>query len=149
VPPPSWFARAAGWLIPVIIVGLIAIGFFRAGAAMSLDMILRWLLLNGSLAALGSIIAMAHPLAILVSFFGAPIGTISPVLSIGMFSGVVQAVVRKPHVSDAETMNEDITSIKGLYRNRLTRALLVFFLSSLGGAIGNLISIPSLASLLK
>jgi pheromone shutdown protein TraB len=32
-----------------------------------------------------------------------------------------------------------------VYRNRITRALLVFLLSTLGGAVGNFISIPSLA----
>ncbi|MDR1148431.1 MAG: TraB family protein, partial [Spirochaetaceae bacterium] len=39
-------------------------------------------------------------------------------------------------------------SIKGVYKNRITHVLLVFFLSSLGGMIGNLISIPSLAGIL-
>jgi pheromone shutdown protein TraB len=46
-----------------------------------------------------------------------------------------------------EHLSEDITSLRGLYRNRVSRALLVFFLSSIGGAIGNFISIPFLTSL--
>jgi pheromone shutdown protein TraB len=56
--------------------------------------------------------------------------------------------MRKPRVSDAETISEDVSSLKGVYRNRITRALLVFLLSSLGGMAGNFISIPSLAGLL-
>jgi pheromone shutdown protein TraB len=83
-----------------------------------------------------------------VSFVGAPIATINPFIGVGLFSGVVEATMRKPRVSDTQTISEDVTSIKGIYRNRITRALLVFFLSSLGGAIGNFISIPSLAGLL-
>jgi pheromone shutdown protein TraB len=83
-----------------------------------------------------------------VSFVGAPIGTLNPFLSVGLFSGIVEASVRKPRVRDAETLADDVTGLKGLYRNRITRALLVFLLSSLGGAIGNFISIPSLAGLL-
>ena len=111
-------------------------------------MLLRWVLWNGSLAALGTLIARGHPLSILVSFLGAPIATLNPFIGVGLFSGVVEATIRKPRVTDAETLAEDAASIKGVFRNRVTRALLVFFLSSLGGAIGNFISIPALAGIL-
>jgi pheromone shutdown protein TraB len=111
-------------------------------------MLLRWLLLNGSLAALGTIIALGHPLSILVSFVGAPIATINPFIGVGLFSGVVEATLRKPRVSDTQTISEDVTNIKGIYRNRITRALLVFFLSTLGGAAGNIISIVTNAGTL-
>ncbi|MDR1319257.1 MAG: TraB family protein, partial [Treponema sp.] len=76
------------------------------------------------------------------------IATINPFIGVGLFSGIVEAALRKPRVSDTQTISEDVTSLKGIYRNRITRALLVFFLSSLGGAIGNFISIPALAGLL-
>jgi pheromone shutdown protein TraB len=111
-------------------------------------MLIRWVLWNGSLAAVGTLVALGHPLSILVSFVGAPFGTISPVVSIGLFSGITEATLRKPRVSDTQNLSSDITSLKGIYRNRITRALLVFFLSSFGGAIGNIISIQALASLL-
>jgi pheromone shutdown protein TraB len=76
---------------------------------------------------------------------GAPIATVNPVLGVGLFAGLAQVWVRKPRVEDAETLNEAISSVKGIYRNRITRALLVFLLSSIGGIVGNAISIPSLA----
>jgi pheromone shutdown-related protein TraB len=148
VPPPSFLSRAAAWIIPLAIAALIVSGFFKAGAELSLDMLLRWALWNGSLAALGSLIALGHPFSILISFLGAPIATINPFIGVGLFSGITEASVRRPRVSDAETISDDVTSLKGIYRNRITRALLVFFLSSLGGAVGNFISIPSLAGIL-
>jgi pheromone shutdown-related protein TraB len=148
VPPPSVFAKAAGWLIPAAIVALIVFGFFHAGADVSVSMLLRWALLNGSLAALGSTIAFGHPLTILVSFFGAPIATINPFVGVGLFAGVVEATMRKPRVIDVENLSDDITSLRGFYTNRITRALLVFFLSSIGGMIGNFISIPYLTSII-
>jgi pheromone shutdown-related protein TraB len=148
IPPAGFLSKAAGWIIPVLIVALIAAGFLRAGADVSLSMLLRWVLWNGSLAALGTAIALGHPLSILVAFLGAPIATINPFIGVGLFSGLVEATFRKPRVSDAETLSEDVGGIRGIYRNRITRALLVFFLSSLGGAIGNFISIPALAGLL-
>jgi pheromone shutdown protein TraB len=148
IPPPSAAGKIAGWIIPVLIVGLLVFGFFQSGAGVTLSMLLHWVLWNGSLAALGSLIALAHPLAILVSFLGAPIATLNPFIGVGLFSGVVQAVMYKPRVIDTEKLSEDVSSLKGLYRNRITHALLVFFLSSIGGAIGNFISIPSLLSVL-
>jgi pheromone shutdown-related protein TraB len=149
IPPPGFLSKAAGWLIPVIIVALIVLGFIQAGADVSLAMLLRWVLWNGSLAALGTLIALGHPLSILVSFIGAPVATINPFIGVGIFSGVTEATMRKPRVEDAENIAKDVGSLKGIYRNRITRALLVFFLSSIGGMIGNFISIPSLAGLLR
>ncbi|MDR1586885.1 MAG: TraB/GumN family protein [Treponema sp.] len=148
VPSPGFLSKAAGWLIPLLIAALIVGGFFRAGAGVSLSMLLRWVLWNGSLAALGTLIALGHPLSILVSFLGAPVATLNPFIGVGLFSGLVEAAMRKPRVSDTQTISEDVASLKGIYRNRITRALLVFFLSSLGGAVGNFISIPALAGLL-
>jgi pheromone shutdown protein TraB len=111
-------------------------------------MLKRWALWNGSLAALGSLLALAHPFAIIVSFIGAPIATLNPFIGVGLFSGIVQALLYRPRISDAEGLTESLTSIKGVYKNRITHVLLVFLLSSVGGAIGNFISIPSLAGVL-
>ena len=149
IPPKSFLSRAAPALIPLVIAGLIVAGFVRLGANVSLGMVLRWFIWNGGLAAAGAIVALAHPLAVLAAIVGAPAGTISPVLSVGMFSGVAQALLVRPRVGDAEDLSADVTSLKGIYRNRITHALLVFFLSSIGGMIGNLISIPALAGILS
>jgi len=145
VPPPSWLSKAMGWIFPIALVGLFVAGFFHSGAKASLHMVLRWILLNGSLAALGSALCLAHPLTILVSFLSAPVATLNPLVGVGLFAGVVEAFVRKPSVRDFETLNEDISTLKGFYRNRVTHILLVFFLSSIGGMVGNFISIPLLA----
>ncbi|GHV78694.1 conjugal transfer protein TraB [Spirochaetia bacterium] len=148
IPPASPLSKAAGWIIPLIIAAIIVLGFFRAGAGVSLSMLLHWVLWNGSLAALGTILALGHPLSILVSFVGAPIATINPFIGVGLFSGVTEATMRKPRVTDAETISDDVGTLRGIYRNRITRVLLVFLLSSIGGMVGNFIAIPSLAGLL-
>ncbi|MDR1411813.1 MAG: TraB/GumN family protein, partial [Spirochaetaceae bacterium] len=54
VPPGSALGKAAGWIFPAIIVALIVLGFLRAGADVVPSMVLRWVLWNGSLAALGT-----------------------------------------------------------------------------------------------
>ena len=148
IPKPGFLSRAAGLIIPAAIVALIAVGFIGKGAGVGFEMIIRWVLWNGSLAALGSLIALAHPLAILVSLLGAPIATLNPFIGVGLFSGLVQIAMRKPRVADVQNITEDAASLKGIYRNRIIKALLVFFLSSLGGMIGNFISFPAIVSLL-
>ena len=148
IPPPGLFSKIARWIIPVIVVALIVTGFFISGAEKSMEMILRWILWNGSLAAIGSIIALGHPLAIVASFVGAPITSLNPFIGIGIISGLIQATLRKPRVTDAQTISEDISSLKGLYRNRVLHALWVFFLSSLGSSIGTFVSIPAITGVL-
>jgi len=148
IPPRSWISKAAGWIIPILILGLIAFGFFRSGSDVSLNMLRYWVLWNGSLAALGCLLALGHPLAILISFVGAPITSLNPFIGVGILSGLAQATVRKPRVADAENISEDVASLRGVYRNRISRVLLVFFLSSLGSSIGTFVSIPAIAGLL-
>ena len=144
VPPKGVGSKIAGWAFPAIIVALIVAGFFTGGAVKSLDMLVRWLLWNGSLAALGTLLAFGNPLTILVSFIGAPIATINPFIGVGLFAGLAQAWVKKPQVRDMEHLATDVTTIRGFYKNRISHVLLIFFLSSLGGAIGNFIAVPAL-----
>jgi len=148
VSPRGGLSRAVKWIIPLLIVGLITAGFFRADFSVFLEMLRYWVLWNGSLAALGCIIALGHPLAVLISFVGAPVTSLNPFIGVGILSGLVQALVRKPRVCDAENIAEDVTSLKGVYRNRISRVLLVFFLSSLGSSIGTFVSGLAIVDLL-
>jgi len=145
IPKPTVLSKAPLFIIPAAVIALLAAGFIRAGSAAGFSMMLQWILWNGSLAALGAVIALGHPLAILVSFLGAPITSLNPFIGVGILSGLVQVTFRKPRVSDAQDIQEDAASIKGWYRNRITKALLVFFLSSLGSSIGTFVSIPAIA----
>jgi pheromone shutdown-related protein TraB len=149
LPTKKWYSKVLPWAIPAVIVVLFGLGFMRAGWQMSLEMFWRWLLIHGGLAALGSLLAFAHPVTILIAFVGAPIGTLNPFGKIGLFTGVAEAFLRKPRVKDVENLSDDVMTFKGFYRNRVTHILIVFFLSTLGAAIGNIISIPLLAALLK
>ncbi|MBQ8384339.1 MAG: TraB/GumN family protein [Spirochaetaceae bacterium] len=146
LPPAGIGSKVAGLAFPVLIVALIAAGFFTGGAKASLDMLVQWILWNGSLAALGALVAGGHILTVLAGFVGAPLATLNPVVAVGLFTGLVQAWVNKPKVEDMEHLTDDATSLKGFYKNRILRVLLVFFLSSIGGVIGNVIAVPSLVA---
>ena len=148
LPRRSVAGKVVPWAIPAIIVALFSLGFIRAGWRMSLAMFWRWLLIHGGLAALGSLLAWAHPLTIVIAFVGAPIGTLNPFGKIGLFTGVAEAFLRKPRVRDLEGLAEDVATFRGFYTNRVTHILIVFFLSTLGAAVGNIIAITWLAALI-
>ena len=145
VPKPTVFSKIASWIIPGALIALVIAGFFKGGITKSVEMMLQWWITNGVLAALGSLLAMGHPLTILVSFLGAWFAAINPFIGIGVIAGIVQAWAKKPKVSDMENLSADM-NLKGIYKNRILRVLLVFFLSSVGGSIGTFVSVPALIS---
>ena len=149
IPPRSAVSKILPWLIPALVVGLIGAGFFKSGWDRSLSMLLSWVIVNGTFSAAGALIALAHPLTIVLAFLAAPITSMNPTIGVGMFTGLLEAVLRKPRVIDLENLGDDIMSIKGFFKNRVTHILVVFFLSSVGSAVGTFIALPYLTSLLS
>ena len=149
VPPRGWLGRLLPWSIPALFVALVAYGFLRAGAEVTIEKLTQWVLVNGSFAALGALVALAHPVTVLSSFAAAPITSVNPTIGVGLVAGLVQAFVRKPRGVDFENLSQDVTSLRGILRNRVTHVLAVFFLSSVGSAIGTFVGLSYLTSLLR
>ena len=148
IPPRSFFSRVLRWFIPAAIIGAIIAGFILRGTDVTLNNLVKWVLINGTLSAFGSLIVLAHPLTILLAFVAAPFTSLVPVIGVGIFTGILEAALRKPRVLDFEQLNDDLASVRGFLRNRFTHILLVFFFSSLGSSIGTFIGgIPLFASL--
>ena len=112
-------------------------------------MIWKWFLVNGTLSALGALLALAHPLTIIIAFLAAPITSMNPTIGVGIFTGILETALRKPRVTDFENLPRDLLTLKGFFKNRITHVLLVFFFSSLGSSLGTFIGIPYLTSLLR
>lgn len=138
LPPKLWSTKILESIIPLIIIALLVYSFFL-GVDVGTNQIVRWGIWNGGLAAIFTLLAMAHPLTILTSFVLAPLATLLPMVSVGVFSAIIEATLRKPKVHDFQTMDEDIKSIKKIYKNRVLKVFLVFVLASLGGMLGNFI----------
>ena len=136
VPVKKSLAKLVGWLIPLIIIGFIAAGFVYGGRKAGTAMLSTWILWNGIPSAVLSLLAFAHPLTIIISFIAAPFTSLCPFIGVGFVSGIVQALVCKPRVADMEALSDDVQHVKGWYKNRILRVLLVFILSSLGSSIG-------------
>jgi len=147
-PPRSKAGRVLPWIVPGLVAAVIAIGFARSGIDLTLALLGRWALINGSLAALGALIALGHPVTVIFSFVAAPITSMNPTIGVGFVSGAVEAIVRKPRVSDFESIHDDLMSLRGFFRNRITHALVVFLGATLGSVAGTFIGLPLLGTLL-
>jgi len=147
IPPRRWYGKALPWIVPSLIIGLFAFGVYRSGFEKVLEMGKIWVFANGVLAAIGALVALAHPLTVLISFVGAPITSLNPTIGVGMVAGLLEYMFRTPRVSDMKNLKSDILGIRGWYRNRVTRILMVFFLSSIGSSVGTFIAIPWLTSI--
>jgi pheromone shutdown-related protein TraB len=148
IPPKGKFSGLLKWIIPLGILILFVWGFYRGGTHVGANMIFWWILANGILAGLGAAIALAHPLTILSSFLAAPLTSLNPMIAAGWVSGLVEAFSRKPKVRDFENLSQDILSVKGFWKNKITRILLVVIFTNLGSAIGTLVAIPLMVKVL-
>ena len=134
-PPPSKLGLYIGWGICVLILSMFVVGF-KQSPELGGQLVITWILLNGGLCALGTLIAFGHPVSIIAAFFAAPLTSLNPTIGAGMVVGLVESYMRKPKVSDFETLRDDITHYSMWWKNRVARLLLIFFLSSFGSMIG-------------
>jgi pheromone shutdown-related protein TraB len=148
LPPKGKSIGILKWLIPVTIVALFIAGFFYGGKKAGTDMIVWWILANGILAGVGAIIALAHPATIISSIVAAPLTSLNPMIAAGWVSGLVEAFSRKPKVKDLERLPEDIMSVRGFWKNNVTRILLVVVFTNLGSSLGTFIAFPVIVKVL-
>ena len=137
-PPKSKLPAVIGWAIPILIVAVIVYSFLT-NPEVGLQQTLSWVLWTGTLSALGAAAAFAHPGAILTGFVAAPFTTLHPLLAAGWFAGIAQAYFQRPNVGDFERLAEDVLSVKGFWRNKVTRILLVVTLCNIGASIGTFV----------
>lgn len=138
-PPPTRLFKAIPWLILVAVLSGFAIGFSRS-PELGWSLVLTWVLINGTLSALGALIARAHPLTVLTALVAAPLTSLNPTIGAGMVTGAVEAWLRKPRVADFETLRDDVTRLSGWFKNRVSHVFVVFFLSNLGSVAGTWIA---------
>jgi pheromone shutdown-related protein TraB len=148
IPEKGKLSQSLQWLIPALVVGVFIFGFFAGDMSKLSSAAIGWVLATGGFSALATAFALGHPLTILSAFLAAPITTLHPAIGVGFVTGLVQAFLVPPTVKDMERAGEDIVTVRGWWRNRMTRVLLVFFLSNLGAAVGVLLAFKWLKDLL-
>ena len=148
LPPKKRISNFCKWFLPLFILALLFIGFFFGDAEAGPDMITWWIAANGIMAGLGALIAFAHPFTILSAILAAPLTSLNPMIAAGWVSGLVEAFARKPKVKDFEDLSQDIITVKGFWKNKVTRILLVVVFTNLGSAIGTFIAVPMMLKLI-
>lgn len=144
IPPQSFASKFLPWLIPATVFGMVILGFFKGGADVAKESIIYWVLINGVLTAVATVLALGHPLSIIAGFIAAPITSLNPTIGAGIVVGLVQIFMVRPKVVDFENISENINSIKGWWSSPLTRALIVTVFSSIGSSIGTIVAFPYL-----
>lgn len=142
IPEKGFWGKFAGWFFSLAIVGLFIAGFFYSGSQASLKMISWWAAITASFAGFGALILLAHPLTITATAIAAPITTLHPLIAAGWVAGLTEATLRKPQVKDFLALQNDIVSIRGFFRNKITRLLLMVAVVNLTTSIGTFVAIP-------
>lgn len=136
IPPVSPIWKWVGWSIPVIILGSIGLIGYQQGVGAAQDNALFWILANGIPAAIGGILALAHPLTIIAAFLAAPFTSLTPLIGAGYVTAFVQAYVSPPVVREFQTVAEDVAIPGRWWRSRLLKIFLAFLLPTIGSVIG-------------
>lgn len=136
IPPPSLFTKFLLYGVPTLLALLTIYIFLVFDYKTGLALLGTWCFTTGICAAIGAALALAHPLSILAAGIIAPFAAIHPGIATGWVSGLVEAWIRKPTVSDFENISEELSTFKGLWSNRVMRTLLVVAFSNLGCMVG-------------
>ena len=122
-------------ILAVVLTG-IGVGFWKGGMDMGTRMLAIWALYTGGLAGLGALLAGSHPLSILTAMAVAPFKPFRLSIPTGAFAAVVETRLRKPAYRDFLQLRDDAQTLKGWYRNRVTRIVLTFMLTNIGSMLG-------------
>jgi pheromone shutdown-related protein TraB len=148
IPPKKFITKLIPWVVTVLVLGLIAAGVVLGGAEKGFNMAWTWFASNAIFTSLGALLALAHPVAILLAAVAAPFTSLIPVVGAGMVGGLVQYYIMRPKVRDFESLYNDLSTFKGFYKNRVLKIFWVFFLSGLGSMVGTWVGISLITSLL-
>ncbi|MEA3137572.1 MAG: hypothetical protein QOC71_1853 [Thermoplasmata archaeon] len=142
-PPPKRITvgKVLGWAIPLAIIGFFVYLAVTGRFSELRDQALAFVLITGGFSALGCILALGHPIAVVVAFVAAPIGVLHPLLATGWFAGLAQAWVRKPTVADFQAIKQ-IETFRQFWANAVVRVLLVTALTNVGAMVSTAIVIP-------
>jgi len=130
------WGKIVGVGVLILFLSLItAILFSGVGTDVLITAFAWWVIINGTLAALGTLLARGHPISAVVAFSAAWLTSLNPLLAAGWFAAIVEAKIRKPSVSDFKAISK-AESISEMSRIPLFRIVLVAALANIGSTLG-------------
>ncbi len=139
IPTKKSFSKWIGWIIPLLIIAIVAFTF-TIDSDVGWQQVKTWVLLNGTMSAIGTALVLAHPLTILTAFVVAPISSLNPLLAAGWFAGLTEAIINKPTVKDIQNISNDFSSIKSMLQNRFIKILLIVIFANIFSTIATFLS---------
>ena len=139
IPPPGRAGRIIGFAIPAIILGALAWTWAVRGAEAASEGALFWVAVNSIPAAIGAVLALAHPLTVLAAFLSAPFTSLTPVVGTGYVTAFVQAWVRPPRVFELRELKADALVPRRWFRNRALKIALALILPTIGSIFGTFV----------
>ncbi len=136
-----------GIALPAFIIGAFAYMAWKGDFTELKENLIYWILINGSLSALGALLARGHILSVIVAFVAAPLTSLSPALAAGWFAGLTEAKMHTPTVGDFEEI-KTIENWKDFWKNGVVRILLVTALANLGSVAGSWLGLIEVAKTL-
>jgi pheromone shutdown-related protein TraB len=136
VPPPALWWRIGKWVIPLAFLALLVYLATQMNAATFAKTMLAWIIPTSLGAGTATLVTGGSIFSVISAIVAAPIARLYPLVRTAVVVGIVEAWRRKPSVHDCERLQDDVQTMKGFWRNPVTRILIIAVASSLGALLG-------------
>src|SRR5690349_7512349 len=117
IPPPALWWRIAKWVIPLAFIALLAYLATQMNAATFAKTMLAWIIPTSLCAGAATLLTGGSPFSVISAIVAAPIARLYPLVRTAVVVGILEAWRRKPSVQDCERLQDDVETMKGLWRN--------------------------------
>jgi pheromone shutdown-related protein TraB len=141
LPKPTLSSKLRPWLLPLAVVGTVALIAPKLDFIGHIDLLEAWLIPTAGFTLLGALLAGANPVTLLVAALSAPFVRLNPLRQNNSPAVAVEAWLRNPSVEQRRDVGEAILTMGGMRRNAFTRVLLVAAGVEFGGRLGALVGL--------
>jgi pheromone shutdown-related protein TraB len=146
LPPPSLAWRILKWAVPVAFLVLVAVLWRHGDPASFAKTMLAWIVPTSLGACVATLAAGGSLPSALAAAVASPVARVYPLVRTGIVVGLVEAWRRKPSVADCERLQDDVQTLRGFWKNKVTRILIVATAAGLGALVGFVVGVGWVAS---
>lgn len=147
IPPPSLVWRVLKWIVPLAFLALLGWLWWSTDTSKFAKQMAAWIVPTSLGAALATLATGGSLASVGTALVVAPIARVYPLVRTSIVVGIVEAWRRKPAVADCERLPDDTQSMRGFWRNPVTRILIIAVAAGLGALVGFVIGVGWFASL--
>jgi pheromone shutdown-related protein TraB len=141
LPPPSMVQRVLRWLVPVVVFGALYLGYRERQLDGIFRMLMAWSVPTALLSTAATALAGGKIPSVLTALVVSPVTALSPTRITGRVVGLLEARLRTPTLADCQRVYDDVATLRGIYRNPLTRVLLVTLAAGIGSVLGAYVAV--------